>query len=1561
MHQPLRFLPAGLALLLVGCACDPKKGPGKAADDPVDTAEEAPSSDAYLREEVLSPGSVRFNELLYHSAAESELEWIELHNPMAVDVDLSDWKLSGGVDYRFPTGTVIAAGGFVVVASDPSRVDGALGPFEGTLHDDGERVDLKSNGDRRIDSIGYGDDDPWPVGADGTGASLSKLVAASASDRAENWAASLAPGGTPGADNGPTADAPPKRTGLVALDAHWTYDVPAGELAEDWAEPGFDDDAWAEDQAPFVVRPQAESTPGVLRITADNYYAAYLGEADGSALRLVASDADGDWTTVDSFAVALSPRDHLYVAAWEATGDNVSPQMVIAELETDEGLLGTAAADFDWVLGPVDGCPGVTPPGPAPAETEIEGLVLDADADGGWSTPAAEAGPDSSPWGWATSSAVDPSTQFIWPDTFANESVTNVDNTWVLFRSVDPVVGAGQTSGLRPVPTTAAFRTRFSFDGDPAATSLRLDCTLDDGVVVYLNGVEVLRENLPAGALSIDTLATAETLEALSASVELSGAGLRVGQNVLAAELHQADDADEDLHFACALTAWEDVRAPEPEVRFSELPAASESPFWVELVGADDTAATLDGLLLRSTAGSEQVLDGGTLAPEALALISPLDFAVAEGDVLSLWTADGSRLLDAARVGAALRGRAGPAALWRFPDDPTPGKENVVTVEENVVLNELMIHHPDAEEEWIELYNRGDGTVDLSGWRLADAVAFPFPTGTTLKPGEFLVVAGDAAAFQQAHPGVAVVGNVSGRLANGSERVLLLDARGNPADEVRFHVGGRWPQAVDGGGSSLELRDPRADNASAEAWAPSDSAPQAEWVDFAWEGTADASVVGPDGAWNELVMGLLGAGELLIDDVSVIEDPSGAAREVVQNGSFDAGSADWRLLGNHRHAEVVPDPDDPQNPVLRLVATGPTGHMHNHAETTLSRPLATREYAVSFRARWVSGSNQLNTRLYFNRLAKTVRVTRPERFGTPGAHNSVAVDNLGPTFADLRPDQAVPSAGQDLGVAVTVDDPDGVARVALYTSIDGAAFASTPMTEAADGRWQASVERQPAGTLIQLYVEATDGLGATTWFPAAGPDSRALLRVDDGRAVDSGLHNLRLLLTDADAAWLHEDVNLMSDDLVGATVIVNEEEVYWNVGLRLKGSQRGRPETPRLGYALRFNDDQPFRGTHTSVHIDRSEGVGYGQREMLVNVVMTGAGALSGEYNDLIHAITPFDVHTGPAELQLDRAGSLMLDAQLGDDGDGALFEYELVYYPLTTDDGSPEGLKLPQPDAVTGNAVTDLGDDPEAWRWTFMLQTQKEGDDFAPIMGLGELFALPTADFLAAVEEVIDVEQWLRAFAFATLSGAGDNYGADGSWHNARFYQRPRDGRFLFFPHDMDFVWSATLPVVGNGDLARLLTHPGYQRSYYGHLDDILGHTYNAAYLQPWCDQFQALTGQDFAAHCDFVTARAQWVRSDASDSIHRVFPAQEFEISTDDGLAVDGLVATLEGVAWVDVRGIVHAESGQALTVTWLDSTHWQVEVELEAGTQTVSLQGTDLRGEVVATDSVEITATP
>jgi hypothetical protein len=64
---------------------------------------------------------VVFNEIMYHPLTnESVLEWVELYNQMAVDVDMSGWSLAGSVSFTFPEETVIPAGGYLVVAASPA-------------------------------------------------------------------------------------------------------------------------------------------------------------------------------------------------------------------------------------------------------------------------------------------------------------------------------------------------------------------------------------------------------------------------------------------------------------------------------------------------------------------------------------------------------------------------------------------------------------------------------------------------------------------------------------------------------------------------------------------------------------------------------------------------------------------------------------------------------------------------------------------------------------------------------------------------------------------------------------------------------------------------------------------------------------------------------------------------------------------------------------------------------------------------------------------------------------------------------------------------------------------------------------------------------------------------------------------------------------------------------------------------------------------------------------------------------------------------------------------------
>ena len=73
--------------------------------------------------------------------------------------------------------------------------------------------------------------------------------------------------------------------------------------------------------------------------------------------------------------------------------------------------------------------------------------------------------------------------------------------------------------------------------------------------------------------------------------------------------------------------------------------------------------------------------------------------------------------------------------------------------------------------EFIELFNRGDVAVDLSGWVLEDGVHYVFPPGTTLAAGGFLVLAQDPETLAEVY-GVAALGPYIGNLSSDGERLV---------------------------------------------------------------------------------------------------------------------------------------------------------------------------------------------------------------------------------------------------------------------------------------------------------------------------------------------------------------------------------------------------------------------------------------------------------------------------------------------------------------------------------------------------------------------------------------------------------------------------------------------------------------------------------------------------------------------------------------------------------------------------------------------------------------------
>ena len=103
---------------------------------------------------------------------------------------------------------------------------------------------------------------------------------------------------------------------------------------------------------------------------------------------------------------------------------------------------------------------------------------------------------------------------------------------------------------------TTYYRRSFSVSDPSAYSALTVRLQRDDGGVVYLNGTEVFRSNMPSGAIDFQTEA-ASSVRDEDAFVEASvDAGLlRAGTNVVAVEIHQHGTRSSDTSFDLELLA----------------------------------------------------------------------------------------------------------------------------------------------------------------------------------------------------------------------------------------------------------------------------------------------------------------------------------------------------------------------------------------------------------------------------------------------------------------------------------------------------------------------------------------------------------------------------------------------------------------------------------------------------------------------------------------------------------------------------------------------------------------------------------------------------------------------------------------------------------------------------------------------------------------------------------------------------------------------------------------------------------------------------------------------
>lgn len=204
---------------------------------------------------------------------------------------------------------------------------------------------------------------------------------------------------------------------------------------------------------------------------------------------------------------------------------------------------------------------------------------------------------------------------------------------------------------------------------------------------------------------------------------------------------------------------------------------------WIELYNGSTSSLVLDGWTLKSATGTLKIVLKGTVAGKGFYLLERTDddtLPNIKADLIYSGalknTGEGLELYDnfvnlADSVNCAAGWPAGDNQTkqtmertglleWQTSQNPggTPKAENSTTTKNQtidqgkkdypsgIVINEILPspEGPDSENEWIEIFNQNDFGVDLSGWKIFDAVGtvkiYVFPANTEISPKGFLVL-----------------------------------------------------------------------------------------------------------------------------------------------------------------------------------------------------------------------------------------------------------------------------------------------------------------------------------------------------------------------------------------------------------------------------------------------------------------------------------------------------------------------------------------------------------------------------------------------------------------------------------------------------------------------------------------------------------------------------------------------------------------------------------------------------------------------------------------------------
>jgi len=1058
-----------------------------------------------------------------------------------------------------------------------------------------------------------------------------------------------------------------------------------------------------------------------------------------------------------------------------------------------------------------------------------------------------------------------------------------------------------------------------------------------------------------------------------------------------------------------------DPVTPDPlrNVVINEFLAHGDPPLveFIELYNHGGLALDVSGCSLSDDPETNKfLLPPGTTIP-ARGFLSydqtQLGFSLtASGESIYFRNAAGNRVLDAVRYPDQQNG----VSFGRAPDGAsafhplaarTPGTTNSAPRQSDIVINEIM-YAPvslNPDDQYVELYNQGANAVNLGGWKFISGISYTFPSNTMIAPDGYLVVARNASRMLTNYGNLNagnLVGDFGGSLAGRGERlaltmpdlVIATNSQGQLAtnvvypvvNEVTYGTGGRWGQWSHGGGSSLELIDPRADNSLAPNWADSDETHKAPWTIISATGTIDNGNVPAD----ELQVLLQGVGECLVDNVQVL---NASSNNLIANSSFESGASGWTAEGTESSSSLESSEGYLSSKSYHLRAVEKGDNQVNRVRTLLTAPLAAGATNVTIRAavRWLKGDPEVLLRLRGNWLECAGELALPVAPGTPGARNSRYATNAPPAIVDVKHSPVLPSANQPIVVTARVNDPDGISSVMLKYRLDpNATYSAVTMTDngaggdavAGDGIFSATIPGQAAGALVAFYVQAADNfvLPATAAFPNDAPARECLVRV--GEAQPTGNYPIyRVWMTQAMLnAW--NSTSRLNNTSYDVTFVLGNERVIYNTEGRFKGSPYISPgycgaTCGRCGYAITFPADDLFLGEQDLV-LDWPGGHGGETTALQEQMGYWIADRLnlpfSHRYTIRLHVngVTD-DARQAVFEAVMQPAAGFEKE-WVPNDSNGDFFKVERAF-----EFNDADGLVADPEPRLQHYTTTGGVKKRERYRWNWLFRATDRRDNYTNIFALVDAVnATAPEPYTTATTGRVDIEEWMGIFATEHIIVNFDAYGHEIGKNMYAFL--PDHGKWQLYMFDLDWLmlaaprynanYAASSAPLFNADdptITRMYSHPPFVRAYWRAIQSAVDGPLDPANCNPVIDAKSRSLFANGIAWCDGQALTDPTVVKTWFSQRRAFLQAQLATVAAPFGVnslvVVSNDLGYVSGTAPVGVKTVLF--NGVEWPVTWTSVTGWTVGVPLLPGTNAFSVVGVDVRGQPIAGASNNVSA--